>query len=155
MHGLCYNYSFPCRTALAAHQCTVNEKIGREETRGQVLRSSVINRRLPGRVRRRIRFIEGNAKSLRLKSYLENDFAASAFLSPPLLVIGLREVKQFYSLLNLVLHIECVYGLQHNPPPPRPTNTQNIQYTYCILCQMQGMCSTGKMPLSTFWSKLQ
>ncbi len=80
------------------------------------MRSSVINRKLLGTVRRRTRLIEGNAKSLWLKSNLEKDFAASVILSPPLLGDGLGPlgvVKQFYSLLNLVSHIECVQGADH------------------------------------------
>ncbi len=58
--------------------CTINEKLGHEETRGQVLPSSVINRKLPAG----IRLIEDNAKSLWLKSNLEKDFAASVYFVP-------------------------------------------------------------------------
>jgi hypothetical protein len=65
----------------------------------------VINRTLPGKVRRKIRLTEGNAKSLRIKSNLKNVFAASVILSPPLLGVGLGVVKQFYMrLLNLVTY---------------------------------------------------
>ncbi len=65
----------------------------------------MINRTLPGKVRRKIRLTEGNAKSLRIKSNLKNVFAASVILSPPLLGVGLGVVKQFYMrLLNLVTY---------------------------------------------------
>ncbi len=77
-----------------------------------------------------IRLIEGNAKSLRLKSNLEKVFAvAGYFLRPPPLLSFCPGGGRATLFPYTEFKCPAVYGLQHNPTPPFPATHSTVHST--------------------------
>jgi hypothetical protein len=118
--------------------------------------------------RKRIRLVEGNAKSLRFESNLDKDFAGAVYLSGALSPPGFfpwdgqvqcnivgSESDHRQSIIVLIV-LQYLYGLQDNPPSG-PGYTQCRYTVYFVTGGGGGQESVEleTMPLNTFWSKFQ